>query len=156
MSIFTDIADQWQIADNAFSALESAAFAANNDAEYDVASEQRKRNDQAYFLFLFTRFEQAVNEAARIIVNNRSSGVAWQDRRIWKAWEDLTFKNNKNMHFLSKLEVVMDKSLHNYQSIREYYNGRNNIGHGGIYSKQFVIPEVANCMDTLSSSFPTS
>jgi hypothetical protein len=49
MSIFTDISDQWKIADDAFSALEQAAFAANDDAAFDAASEQRQRNDQAYF-----------------------------------------------------------------------------------------------------------
>ena len=155
MSIFTDISDQWQIADTAFSTLEGAAFAANDDAAYDLASDQRKRNDQAYFLFLFTRFEQAINEAARVIIQNRSVGPAWQDSRIWEAWKALVMRDERNMHLMSKVEVVVDKSTHSYEIIKGYHSGRNNIGHGGVYTEQFVIPQVASFMHLASLSFPT-
>ena len=100
MSIFTDIADQWQIADGAVGDLEQAAFAADDDQRFDAADEQRKRNDQAYFLFLFTRFEDAVNEAITVIVGNRVSGVVWAERRVWEAWsgQDVTA-----IRFMSKI-----------------------------------------------------
>jgi hypothetical protein len=156
MSIFTDIVDQWQIADDAFAALESAAFAADDDQRFDAAGEQRKRNDQAYFLFIFTRFEDAVNQAAKIIVSNRTSAAAWPEGRIWEAWSTLVFREKKNLHFLSKAEVITDKSRHDYELIKEYYRGRNNIGHCGIYSEQFLIPQIAQFMDTISASFPTA
>ena len=156
MSIFLDIADQWQIADDAFAALESNAYAANDDPSYDAAVDQRKRNDQAYFLFLFTRFEDAVTQAIKPIVNNRTAGAAWPERRIWEAWSALVLKDDRSMHLLSKVEVVTDKSRNDYETIQEYYKGRNRIAHGGEYSEQFLIPEVAQRMHDISTSFPTS
>jgi hypothetical protein len=154
MSIFTDIADQWQIADDAFSALESMAFAADDDQAFDVADKQRRRNDQAYFLFLFTRFEELITQAVKIITSNRAAGD-WSERRIWEAWSALVVKDGRSMHFLSKAEVITDKSRHDYEVIKNYYDGRNAIAHGGIHAEQFVIPEIAANMDNISSSFPT-
>ena len=86
MGIFADIADQWQIADDAFSGFVQAAFAANDDQKFDAAMEQKTRNDQAYFLYLFTRFEESVNNATSVIIGNRISGAIWAERRIWEAW----------------------------------------------------------------------
>ncbi|MFZ0507289.1 MAG: hypothetical protein WAM29_04140 [Methylocella sp.] len=153
MGIFVEIADQWQIAENAFSALEQVAFAANDDASYDAADEQRKRNDQAYFLYLFTRFEGAVNHAVTIIIGNRVSGAAWSDRRIWEAWSR---QGISNVHFMSKVEVLTEKSLRHYAIVKEYYDGRNSVAHGGIWSEQFLIPEIAQMIENICKSFPTN
>jgi hypothetical protein len=153
MSIFTDVADQWQIADDAFGGLEQAAFAADDDQRFDAADEQRKRNDQAYFLFLFTRFEDAVNEAVTVIVGNRVSGAAWAERRVWETWFG---QDVKDIRFMSKIEVLIDKSLRQYGIIRDYYRGRNDIAHGGIWNEQFLIPNIAQAMETITGAFPTS
>jgi hypothetical protein len=151
MSIFADIADQWQIADDTFSALEQAAFAANDDQNFDAAMEQRRRNDQAYFLFLFTRFEDTVNKAASVVIGNRISGANWTDRRIWEAWSR---RGVEQVPFLSKVEVLLDRSLHYYGLIKSYYDGRNDIAHGGIWSEQFVIPVIGRTLESISGSFP--
>lgn len=151
MTIFSDLADQWQIADDAFSALEQAAFAALDDNAFDNASEQRKRNDQSYFLYLFTRFEAEVNSAVKLIVQNRITGITWQERRIWEAWSRVGVED---VHFMSKVEVLTDKSRADYATIKEYYDGRNEVAHGGTWSEQFVIPAIARRMDALCGLFP--
>jgi hypothetical protein len=153
MSIFDDVADQWQIADDALSVLEQAAFAANDDQMFDIAMEQRSKNDQAYFLYLFTRFEDAVNKAALVVIGNRTSATSWADRRIWVAW---SARGVETVPFLSKVEVLIDKSLRDYGLIKGYYDGRNDIAHGGIWSEQFVIPVIARTLESISASFPTS
>jgi len=151
MTIFSEIADQWQIADAAFSALEQAAFVTDNDAAFDESSEQRKRNDQAYFLYLFTRFEDAVNQAVTTIIQNRVNGTAWADRRIWEAWSR---GGVEDVHLMSKVEVLTDKSRGNYQTVKEYYDGRNEVAHGGTWEEQFVIPAVAQRMEEICGLFP--
>src|SRR5262245_33904012 len=153
MTIFADVATQWQIADNAFSVLVQQAFSTNDDALFDAAFEQKQRNDQAYFLYLFTRFEDAVNQAITVILGNHVPGISWSDRRIWEAWskpgvEDITF--------MSKVEVLTDKSRQDYATIKEYYDGRNDVAHGGIWSEQFFIPAIAQTMDRICATFPTS
>jgi hypothetical protein len=114
--------------------------------------EQRSRNDQAYFLYLFTRFEAEVNNAASVVVGNRTTGAAWTDRRIWEAWSHYGIQD---VRFLSKVEVLIDKSLHFYGLIKGYYDGRNDIAHGGIWSEQFFIPAIARTSENISASFPT-
>jgi hypothetical protein len=153
MSIFSDIAAQWQIADDAFSRLEQAALASDDDPGFDAAVEQRQRNDQAYFLYLFTRFEDAVNSAASVVIANRTSGGAWADSRIWQAWSS---RGVKEIPFLSKVEVLLDKSRREYGAVKRYYDGRNDIAHGGIWSEQFVIPTIATMLEAFSAAFVTS
>jgi hypothetical protein len=154
MPIFSDIADQWQTADDAFGAIEWAALAADDGNAFDTAGEQRKRNDQAYFLYMFTRFEDAVNRAATTVLSNRTTtGIAWSDRRIWDAWAR---RGVEDIHFMSKVEVLVDKSRAEYASVKSYYDGRNDVAHGGIWARQFVIPSIAAEMEALVIAFPQS
>ena len=60
------------------------------------------------------------------------------------------------MHFMAKVEVAIDKSRNAYERVREYYRGRNSIGHGGEYSAQFVLQDVAQFMEDLSAEFPSN
>jgi len=151
MTIFAEVASQWQIADNGFSALEQAAFLANDDVAFDKAGEQRKRNDQAYFLYLFTRFEDAVNRAVEVILANRVVGVQWTDRRIWEDWSR---GDVREVSFLSRVRILMDKTRNDYANVQSYYNGRNKVAHGGEWTEEFFIPTIAQQMATLCSSFP--
>jgi hypothetical protein len=153
MAIFVEIADQWKIADDAFSAIEQHAFSANDDARFDAASEQRKRNDQAYFLYLFTRFEEEVNKALSVIVDNRVRGITWADRRIWEAWSR---GRPQDIFFMSRVEVLVDKSLNEYATIKSYYGGRNSVAHGDTWGEQFFIPDIARNMRRICASFPTT
>jgi hypothetical protein len=152
MTIFQDIADQYAIADAAFAQAEQNAFDSNDDAAFDRASEQRRHNDQAYFLYLFTRFEREVNRAAETLLTVRAGGT-WSDRRVWQAWARIEVED---IHFLSKVEVLTDK-LNGGISVRQavlrrakpsrarrrlggrvcYFRGRNSNGqyHGALYRR---------------------
>jgi hypothetical protein len=151
MTIFSELADEWQIADDAFSVLEQAAFSALDDGAFDTANEQRKRNDQAYFLYLFTRFEAEVNKAVKVLIQNRVTGIGWPERRIWEAWSR---RGVDDVPFMSKVEVLTDKSRADYATVKEYYDGRNEVAHGGVWSEQFVIRAVAQRMEAICHSFP--
>lgn len=154
MAIFSEIVDQWTIADTALSDLETQAFATDNEPLFDKASEMRRRNDQAYFLYLFTRFEAAVNEALLIVRDNRTDHtIPWSDRRIW---ETLRRREVKNVSFLTRVEILIDKSGPDYANVKSYYDGRNNVAHGGVWDEQFVIPAIAAEMEALALAFPTT
>ncbi|NEU95973.1 hypothetical protein [Bradyrhizobium uaiense] len=154
MSIFSEIIDQWVIAETAFSDIESRAFANDDEPLFDNASEMRKRNDQAYFLYLFTRFEAAVNEAVVIVRGNRTlPSIPWPERRMW---ETMNNREIKNVAFLTRVEILMDKSSSDYATVKSYYDGRNKVAHGGVWDEQFVIPSIASTMETLMHGFPTT
>ena len=152
MSIFSEIADQWTIAETALSALEAQAFATNDEPLFDKAGEMRKRNDQAYFLYLFTRFEAVVIDAVLLVRDNRTAQtIPWPDRRIW---ETLRRREVRDLQFLMKVEILIDKSGPRYANVKSYYDGRNKVAHGGVWDEQFVIPAIAAEMEALAQAFP--
>jgi len=151
MTVFLEIKAQHALADAAFAAAEQKAFDDNNDLEFDSAIRARQRNDQAYFLFLFTRLEHAVNAAVETLLAARLFATpAWSERRIWQAWARGPVRD---VWLLSKVEVLTDKSHPDYAQIKEYYDGRNKIAHGGIWEAQFFIASIAQTMHDIVQRF---
>jgi hypothetical protein len=154
MSVFLEIAGHYAVADAAFAAAEQKAFQDNDEAAFDQAGQARQRNDQAYFLYLFTRFEAQVNASSELLLAERLAATAtWSERRIWQAWSRVPVRE---IAFLSKVEVLLDKGQQDYATIKEYYDGRNTIAHGGVWQVQFFVPNVAQTMNDLRQRFATS
>lgn len=154
MSVFSEISRQYDTADRVFADAEAAAFARDDDIAFDEASKARRHNDQAYFLYLFTRFEDEVNRAVdAIVASNAAPTIPWPERRIWQAWSRTSIKD---IALLSKVEVLVDKGRSDYAVIKEYYIGRNAIAHGGFWSVQFFVPQVAVTLDEITGRFATS
>lgn len=151
MNIIKQIQAQHAIADNAFALLEQDAFARDDDTAFDSASEQRRLNDQAYFLYLFTRFESEVNIAAESLLRVRKDiSTPWLERRVWDAWA----RNQvRDIPFLSKVEVLLDKSTPLFALVRDFYKRRNTIGHGSAWGDQLFIAVIAQELDEAISYF---
>jgi hypothetical protein len=151
MSIFQDIAAQYTLADKPFGDAVQAAFDADDDAAFDAANLQRKHNDQAYFLYLFTRFEREVNVAVTQLLSVRAAGsLPWADKRIWDAWARTDIER---IWFLSKVEVLTDKGRMDYRDVQEYYDARNTIAHGDDVTGSVAILAVAQKMHDIVSRF---
>jgi hypothetical protein len=149
--VFLEIAGQYAIADSAFAAAEQRAFHEDDDSAFDRAGTARQHNDQAYFLYLFTRFEESVNAAIKALLATRlASASPWADRRIWAAWSRVPVRD---IALLSKAEVLMDKGRQDYATVKEYYEGRNAIAHGGALLDQVLVPSVAQTMAELVQRF---
>jgi hypothetical protein len=154
MSAFLEIADQYAVADSAFAVAEQRAFEADDEVAFDCTGRERKRNDQAYFLYLFTRYEAEVNSATEMLLAARAtSSVAWSERRIWQAWSRGPISD---IALLSKVEVLTDKGRNDYAKTKEYYDGRNTIAHGRDWEEQFFVPTVAQNMDEIVQRFVTT
>jgi hypothetical protein len=148
MSIFLEIATQYAVADGVFADAEQHAYQADDDAAFDNARRARQRNDQAYFLYLFTRFEAEVNTSIETLLSGRLSfTAAWSERRIWQAWSRSPVRD---IAFLSKMEVLTDKGRNDYATAKQYYEGRNTIAHGQDWEVQFFLPTVAQVMDEIA------
>jgi hypothetical protein len=151
MSIFLEIAFHYAVTDAALGADEQAAFQANDDAAFDRAVKSRQRNDQAYFLYLFTRFEAEVNAGVETLLTARTiSSAAWTERRVWQAWSRSPVSE---ISFLSKVEVLTDKARTDFAKAKDYYYGRNTIAHGGDWDARFFVPKVARAMHDIVARF---
>ncbi len=151
MSIFIEISGYYADADASFAAAEQQAFLINDDTAFDAAGKARKCNDQAYFLYLFTRLEAEVDATVgKLLVARTGSSVPWSDRRVWQAWS----RNQiQDIALLSKVEVLTDKGRTDYAQIKQYYDERNKIAHGGVWQSQFFIPNVAQTMTDIVTRF---
>lgn len=151
MSIFLEIRGYYADTDAGFEAAEKQAFLTDDETAFDAAGEARKYNDQAYFLYLFTRLEAEINTATEKLLAARTDlAVLWADRRVWQAW---SHNQIQDIAFLSKAEVLTDKGRTDYAQIKHYYDERNKIAHGGVSASQFVIPNVAQTMAEIVAKF---
>jgi hypothetical protein len=148
--IFADIADDYEIIDGGFAVAEHQAYEADDEAAFDRAGHARTHNDQAYFLYLFTRFEFEVAAAFEAIAAAGLSAAAWQERRVWQAWAR---GSGRDIGFLAKVEVLTDKGRPDYAAIKRYYDGCNTIAHGRVWDEEFSVPAVAQDMTGLVGRF---
>ena len=154
MKAFADIAEQYARADAALAEWEQDAYRREDEDEFDRAARARQRNDQAYFLYLFTRFEAEVNVAIRMLLASRAStGVAWSDRRTWQDWARGPVPE---IALLAKIELLVDKGGPDYAFAKLTYAGRNTIAHGSEWEAQFFVPDVAARMTDVAGRFARS
>lgn len=152
MSVFLEIARQHAAADAAFESAIVVANQVDDRSAFDQGWLDRARNDQAYFLFLFTRFEEAINQAFASLIANKSAGL-WQDVRAWSVWEG---KKLSDIPLLLKASLLLQKGRKEYNDVREFYKGRNDIAHGSQYDEPFVIQVVARRMTQITQAFVTT
>lgn len=151
MSVFLDIADQYRITDAALADRERSAFHADDDQAVDRAVKARRRNDQAYVLYLFTRYEAEVNAAIEtLLAIRKSAATPWAERRVWQAWARTAVQD---IALLSKVEVLTDKGRTDYAAAKTYYEGRNTIAHGEDWENPFFVPTVAQDMHDMVGRF---
>ena len=100
------------------------------------ASYRRKKelNDQAYFLFMFTRLEDRIRELSVDLIENKYRKLTnWNYKRTW---DILYSKREDSIFLLDRVALLTKKGQTDYNLIHRYYKQRNNIAHG----KSFTIP----------------
>lgn len=147
MNLFQDIVDLYLKTDHVLQNEIVIAANNNDDKAFEKGLLLRDLNDQAYFLFLFTRFESVIHSSFDTLLTARSAG-SWNDSRIWILWGQ-----KDKISLLDKVSMLYPKGGREWNSVREYYAERNNIGHGSTWTAPFVIPDIAIEMDKLASNF---
>jgi hypothetical protein len=59
----------------------------------------------------------------------------------------------KDIFFLSRVQVLVDKGRTDYRDVQEFYDARNTIAHGDELSEPVVILAVAQKMHDIASRF---
>lgn len=92
---------------------------------------RRALNDMAYFLFLFTRFEDRVNLRATQLIAKKKTTI-WSQKRAWEILD----KNHKaeRLFFMDKVALLTEKGNQDYNLINSYYDQRNRIAHGKTFT----------------------
>jgi hypothetical protein len=143
MNIFEELETLYSEIDDYYAREELAARRDFDETRENEFARKRELNDHAYYLFMFTRFEDHIREqSSKLIKDSQDNILNWEDRRPWDILP--SDKRSDKLFFLNRVALLVDKGSHHYQSIKNYYDLRNTIGHGGNFSTPVPIPTVVN------------
>lgn len=141
MNIFDRLGKIYNEIDSTYASIEVKARSRKHhkkEAEYYT---KRQFNDQAYFLFMFTRLEDRVRNLSDNLIENKIITLRdWKTKRTWEIIQKQ--KTNDTLHFMNRVALLTPKGRSNYNLIKQYYDQRNNIGHGRSFTIAISIPTV--------------
>jgi hypothetical protein len=96
--------------------------------EFEIAL-KREHNDQAYFLFIFTRLEKRIQDLFDILVNNKTSTLT--DGKELNSWR---LVKKKRLELMDKVSYFAVPGGTDYNLIYDYKKKRDEVAHGDIAS----------------------
>lgn len=140
MSIFDELEAQYNEIDNEYSAIEFESMSKGWVKKESKYRRKRELNDQAYFLFMFSRLEDRIREeSSKLITKKQTSISSWKQRA---AWDILPGSASAELHFKKRLALLTEKGTRNFNLISDYYKERNSIAHGGSFTRPISMPTV--------------
>jgi hypothetical protein len=141
MNIFDELTEIYSEIDSEYAAIEAQARAKRHFRKETKYQKKRELNDQAYFLFMFTRFEDRIKQLSNDLINEKYTKLTnWNYKRTW----DILYKNKQNydIHFLDRVALLTPIGQSDFNLIDRYYTQRNNIAHGKSFTIAISIPIV--------------
>jgi hypothetical protein len=140
---FEELADLYYEINNKYTVEEFEARSSNLKEKELALSLKRELNDHAYYLFMFTRLEDYIREqSSTLIIENQEKSIPWETRRAWSIFPKE--KDSDKMTFLSRVALLLKHGTdsHHYQKIKDYYDLRNTLAHGGDFHTPVTVPTV--------------
>ena len=148
MNIFDELGEIYNDIDSEYAIKEITARSKGHIIKETGYNSKRKFNDQAYFLFMFTRLEDRVRSLSDQLINERMATLS--DWKLKRSWDIINAQKDKDsLHFMSRVSLLLQKGCVNYNLVNQYYRQRNNIGHGGTFTITISIPNVITDMQSL-------
>lgn len=141
MSVFDELEALFKEIDNLYSNNEFEARTKGWSKKEQQYQRKRELNDQAYFLFMFSRLEDRIRtQSAKLIIKKQTSIQTWRQRA---AWDILPSSSNDNYPpFRKRLALLTQKGASDYTLVSDYYKERNSIAHGGSFTRPISMPTV--------------
>lgn len=140
MSIFEELEAQYNEIDNQYAVTEFEAMSKGWTKKETKYRRKRDLNDQAYFLFMFSRLEDRIREeSSKLIAKKQTSISSWKQRA---PWDILPSSATADLHFRKRLALLTEKGARDFNLISDYYKERNSIAHGGTFTRSISMPTV--------------
>jgi hypothetical protein len=97
---------------------------------------------------MFTRLEGHIREQSGKLIGNQQAHLSqWKLKRVW----DVLAKHDQDdhLHFKDRLALLLEKGSKDHRTVIEYYKLRNELGHGGNFSRPVSIPDMVDEFDRL-------
>ncbi|MFA4922707.1 MAG: hypothetical protein WC557_00765 [Ignavibacteriaceae bacterium] len=141
MNIFDELGKIYSEIDNICASIQVQARSKRQRKKESADFRKRQFNNQAYFLFMFTRLEDRVRDISDTLIDNKVATLTdWKTKRTWEIIHKQ--KSNDSLHFMNRVALLTPKGQIDYNLIKQYYTQRNNIGHGGSFTIAISIPTV--------------
>src|SRR5437763_935665 len=141
MSIFDSLEKIYSEIDGNYSKIELIAHTRNHYKKEKEYFLKRSFNNHAYFLFMFSRFEDFVRNLSNKLIDNKMSNDAdWKSKRTWEIINKQ--KANDTLHFMNRVALLTAKDGADYNLIKRFYDQRNEIAHGGSFTIAISMPIV--------------
>lgn len=138
MNVFTQLEKQYLSIDSMYASKEFLARSRGWHRKEAEFQKKRETNDQAYFLFMFTRLEDRIKDLSNtLIINKKNSIGSWRQRA---AWDTLPTGSNSRINFKSRLALLTDRNGGDFTLVTMYYVERNSIAHGGNFTSPISMP----------------
>jgi len=140
MNIFDELEAQYNEIDGRYSSGEFDCGQRGWHRKKQEYRRKRKINDQAYFVFMFSRLEYRIREeSAKLIRKKKGSISSWKQRA---AWEILPGRPDAELHFRKRLALLTEKGGRDFNLVSGYYRERNSVAHGGSFINPVIMPNV--------------
>lgn len=147
MTVFDELKSQYDEIDQYYAIKEFQAAARGWTRKEANYKRRREINDQAYFLFMFTRLEDRIRQQSSMLIQRKKDSISsWKTRA---PWDLLPNQPDADMSFKKRLALLCETGGSNYNKIVAYYKERNSIAHGGSFVDPISVPTVVNEMRQL-------
>lgn len=133
MSIFDELEAQYREIDKCLSSSEFKGRKHGSARKENRYERRRKRNDEAYFLFMFTRLEDHIKRESKKLIERKQKAP----RHI------LPNQTKGEFSFMDRLTLLTEKDGSDFNQVSGYYEERNAIAHGGTFTDRITVRTVA-------------
>ncbi|MEX0812940.1 MAG: hypothetical protein WD048_12045 [Chitinophagales bacterium] len=150
MNIFDELWRIYSETDNRYATIEHQSRARGFNRKEQEYQRRRELNDQAYFLFMFSRIEDRINELSNELIENQHNNLTnWSYKRTWDILHKRMTQNPNSIYFMDRVALLTEMGRTDYNLIALYYDQRNNIAHGRTFTIPINIPTVVTHMKQL-------
>jgi hypothetical protein len=149
---FSKIFKQYEGLNKDYTAKETLAFSKGQVKAYGHWKDRRQLNDAIHFLFMFSRFEDFIRtKSNELILRKASMSGTYSKKSGWLILKD--YDRDDNLHLMKRVQLFIDKGDARFAKIKEYYETRNSLAHGGMYNTPIDVNTAKQKLLEFSSLF---
>ena len=131
MNIIDELGDTYIDINETIVSIEQEANARGYHRKKAKFKAKRVFNNQAYFLFMFTRLEDKIKTLATEIIDYKSGlSYNYKNERVWKMLKQRNDRDRLNL--MERASLLTTYNGTDYHLIMGYKQQRDTIAHGGI------------------------
>jgi hypothetical protein len=130
MNIFDELAEIYAEIDTTYANKELEARSKGYNRKELEYQKKRAQNDQAYFLFSFTRLEERINDISTRYIDSKSLHTSsYKSQRAWQIIKRINDANR--LYLMDRVSFFTQIGHADYNLIGNYKGQRDTIAHGG-------------------------